>query len=123
MKRTNNPSDPLALSPYLFVQYPPPNCGLIRQPPQFDGHPVLIPQDVVPQLARSRIGSASRMAFWSFVSHLKEDNCAALCGFCTLTLSGRAIGPANATAANSMAVRVVSCMVNEDRWLVGELFV
>jgi hypothetical protein len=61
------------------------------------------------------------MAFWVFVSHLQGTNCAAL----TLTLkaatfSGRAIGPATATAANSMAVRVVSCMVRVVCFMMDE---
>jgi hypothetical protein len=37
-----------------------------------------MPQDVVVQLARSRIGAASRTAFWSIVSHLEGIGCAAL---------------------------------------------
>jgi hypothetical protein len=71
-----------------------------------------MPQDLVPQLARSMIGSASRIAFWSFVSHLQgtEIGCAEL-KLDTLTLSGRAIGPAITMAANSMVVSMVSCMV------------
>lgn len=82
-----------------------------------------IPQDLVPQLARSMIGSASRIAFWSFVSHLQgtEIGCAEL-RLDTLTLSGKAMGPAIAKAANSIVVSMVSCMVMVvGCWLVGDL--
>ena len=80
-----------------------------------------IPQDLVPQLARSMIGSASRIAFWSFVSHLQgtEISCAEL-KLDTLTLSGKAIGPAIAKAANSIVVSMVSCMVTIVGLWVGQ---
>jgi hypothetical protein len=116
-----DPSNPPPTHSYLFVQYPPPNCGLTKQPPHSDGHPVAIPQDLVPQLARSMIGSASRIAFWSFVSHLQgtEVGCAEL-KLDTLTLSGKAIGPAIAKAANSIVVSMVSCMVTIVGLWVGQ---
>lgn len=62
------------------------------------------------------IGSASRTAFCVIVSCLQGNGYAVLRHNSTSTLAaaslaGRAIGPAIATAANSIAVRAVSCMV------------
>jgi hypothetical protein len=108
--------------PYLSVQRPPPNCGLIKQPPQFDGHPVAIPHDVVPQLARSRIGAASRTAFWSIVSHLEGIRCAALGDDVYLDVVGQGDWACGCDGCEQQCGESGE-LHGDDCWLVGELFV
>ena len=115
----HQPTDSAQPSLYLFEQRPPPKYGSTMQPPQPDGHLVAMPQEVVVHDARSpRIGSASRTAFYGFVNCLLGTTGVVVLRFVMMDtsmlaaapLAGRAIGPAIATAANSIAVRMVSCM-------------
>jgi hypothetical protein len=101
------------MCPYLFVQNPPPNCGLTKQPPQPDGHPEAGPQYVVVQEARSQSHEWHSGASLIVCTGLVVLYSVVLS---TLTLDaafllGRAMGPATTTAANRVVMRVVSYMV------------